>query len=249
MLAMADQHGRVWASIPGLANMARVTIEKCEEALATLSGPDKYSRTKEHDGRRVEEIDGGWRLLNHGKYRAIRDEESIKESKRRWAANNRATKKVEQSVEESRTESNAIERGRANTEAEAEAELKKEISTPSVSQSAKPPVQTEAVIQAYHDALPSLPRVRLASESRRKAVKKFWVWVLTSKKSDGTPRAETAEEALLWIASYFARAGQNDFLMGRTPRSVEHAGWTCDFDFLLTEKGMRQVIEKTKESA
>lgn len=120
MLAMADQHGRVWASIPGLANIARVPIEACETALEELMCPDKYSRTKDHDGRRVEPIDGGWRLLNHAKYRAIRDEESIKESKRRYINARRAAERsTVENVEQSRT---PVDRCRDNTEAEAEAE-------------------------------------------------------------------------------------------------------------------------------
>jgi len=73
MLAMADRKGRVWASIPGLANTARVTIEECEQALARFMSPDKYSRTPSNDGRRIEPIDGGWQLLNYAKYREMRD--------------------------------------------------------------------------------------------------------------------------------------------------------------------------------
>lgn len=84
MLAMADRKGRVWASIPGFANRARISIEQAQDALRVFMSPDKFSRTKEFDGRRVEEIDGGWRLLNYEKYRAIRDEETIKESKRNY---------------------------------------------------------------------------------------------------------------------------------------------------------------------
>ena len=118
MLAMADQHGRVWASIPGLATTARVRTEDCATALAELSGPDKYSRTKDFDGRRIEDIDGGWRLLNHAKYRAIRDEESIKESKRRYINAKRAEQRS--TVDRCRTESNSVDLCRANTEAEAE---------------------------------------------------------------------------------------------------------------------------------
>jgi hypothetical protein len=122
MLAMADQHGRVWASVPGLANIARVSIEACENAIVELQAPDKYSRTKDNEGRRIEPIDGGWRLLNYAKYRAIRDEESIKESKRRYINERRererlAVEKVE-TVEHGRT---TVDRGRHNTEAEAEA--------------------------------------------------------------------------------------------------------------------------------
>lgn len=121
MLAMADHAGRVWSSVPGLANRARVPLEDVEIALTTFLSPDSYSRTPDHEGRRIEPIDGGWRLLNHAKYRQIRDEESIKESKRRYISERRAAEKAA-SVEKSRTESNAVDRGRANAEAEAEAE-------------------------------------------------------------------------------------------------------------------------------
>lgn len=69
MLALADREGVVEASVPGLANVAKVSLEKTQEALKVLKGPDKWSRSQEHEGRRVEEVDGGWRILNHGKYR------------------------------------------------------------------------------------------------------------------------------------------------------------------------------------
>lgn len=71
MLALSDKDGLVPASVPGLANLARTSIEKCEEAIAVLSSPDKYSRTVDFEGRRIEKVDGGWRLLNHGKYRKM----------------------------------------------------------------------------------------------------------------------------------------------------------------------------------
>ena len=70
MLAKANRDGIVEASLPGLADAARVTIEECESSLKGLSSPDKYSRTKDFEGRRIEEVDGGWRVLNHAKYRA-----------------------------------------------------------------------------------------------------------------------------------------------------------------------------------
>lgn len=69
MLAMANKHGVVEASIPGLADMARVTLREVQGALAKLSAPDEFSRTRDHDGRRIKEIDGGWLILNHAKYR------------------------------------------------------------------------------------------------------------------------------------------------------------------------------------
>lgn len=69
MLALADRDGKVDASIPGLANIAKVSIEKTEASLAKLLAPDQYSRTKDYEGRRIEPVDGGWRILNHAKYR------------------------------------------------------------------------------------------------------------------------------------------------------------------------------------
>lgn len=69
MLAMADPDGEVQASVPGLAKFAGVTREECETALSAFLAPDPDSRTQEREGRRIEAIDGGWRLINHGKYR------------------------------------------------------------------------------------------------------------------------------------------------------------------------------------
>lgn len=69
MLAIADRHGVVEASVPGLADLARVDLTDCVAALKRLAEPDEWSRTKEHEGRRIAEIPGGWRLLNYAAYR------------------------------------------------------------------------------------------------------------------------------------------------------------------------------------
>lgn len=116
-------------------------------------------------------------------------------------------------------------------------------STPTV------PCPYEKIIEQYHDKLPELPRVVIVSESRQRAMRKTWAWALSSTMSNGKRRAETADQAVAWFGVYFERASHNDFLMGRTTRSQEHAGWTCDFDFLLTERGMKHVIEKTEVQA
>jgi len=69
MLAIKNKDGIVEAAIPGLANRAQVSIEKCKDALERLSSPDEYSRSQEYNGRRIAPIDGGWIVLNHAKYR------------------------------------------------------------------------------------------------------------------------------------------------------------------------------------
>ena len=93
MLANCDRKGRVFASMPGLAHLARVTLVEAEIAIRTFLAPDPYSRTPDNEGRRIVEIDGGWQLLNHEKYRGIRDEETIREAKADYMRRKRAEDK------------------------------------------------------------------------------------------------------------------------------------------------------------
>ena len=69
MLALSDINGVVEGSIPGLAHVARVSLEECEIAINTLMSPDKYSRTSENEGKRIHAIDGGWQIYNFAKFR------------------------------------------------------------------------------------------------------------------------------------------------------------------------------------
>lgn len=124
---------------------------------------------------------------------------------------------------------------------------------PSASSSAAPtrkastfPCPYDAIKAIYHQVLPTLPVVKLMTADRKQAMSKRWAWVLTSTKTDGTRRATTESEAMAWMQGFFERAGHNDFLMGKTQRSAEHANWRCDIDYLMTDKGLKQVIEKTE---
>lgn len=98
ILAMADRDGIVEASVPGLAKRAGVERSHCEQALALFLAPDPDSRTKEFEGRRITEIDGGWRLLNYETYRlrASADvaREKAAERKRRERARKAVTRNV-----------------------------------------------------------------------------------------------------------------------------------------------------------
>lgn len=69
MLATCDQDGIVEGSLPGFANLAHVSIEQMKAAVEKLAAPDPFSRTPDHEGRRIEVIEGGWLILNYGKYR------------------------------------------------------------------------------------------------------------------------------------------------------------------------------------
>jgi hypothetical protein len=69
LLAMRNKDGEVFASIPGLAGVSRVDLAKTAAALEKFLAPEAYSSSGD-DGRRLEVIPGGWRLLNHEKVKA-----------------------------------------------------------------------------------------------------------------------------------------------------------------------------------
>ena len=91
LLALVDNpKGEVPASIPGLANAARVSIKDCEKAVKILESPDEYSRTKEHEGRRIKPIDGGWLIINYEKHRNREDSDPRKVADRERQRRHRA---------------------------------------------------------------------------------------------------------------------------------------------------------------
>ena len=119
LLALANRVGVVQASVPGLAALANVSLEQCVAALAKFAAPDKWSRTKDREGRRIEEVDGGWVLINHGKYRNMRDEDTRREQVRQAVARHRARKGAPPGDEAAVIRSKPR---KAHAEAEAEAE-------------------------------------------------------------------------------------------------------------------------------
>lgn len=83
LLAMKDRDGEVEASVPGLARRAGLSIDETVDGLKVLLAPDPWSRTPDHEGRRLVEMPGGWRVLNHDKYR---DKEDLEERRAKGAA-------------------------------------------------------------------------------------------------------------------------------------------------------------------
>lgn len=82
MLAMANEYGVVEASPIGLADRARVTIEELKMAIAALSSPDEMSKSQDYEGRRIEQVPGGWLILNHTEYRDRRTKQQIQTAER-----------------------------------------------------------------------------------------------------------------------------------------------------------------------
>jgi hypothetical protein len=73
LLAMVDRHGQIDRYPQAIASDIGIDIPTLLSCIAEFCKPDEMSRTRDHDGRRLELIDPdrpwGWKVLNHGKYR------------------------------------------------------------------------------------------------------------------------------------------------------------------------------------
>lgn len=69
LLAACEADGISRVSPVFIASVGHMSIEQVRAAIEELSSPDQDSRTLECEGRRIERIDGGFRIINYLKYR------------------------------------------------------------------------------------------------------------------------------------------------------------------------------------
>jgi hypothetical protein len=145
MLAMADQHGYVGASVGGVAARARLPASKTREAIEKFLGPDPESRSPENEGRRIEVADRGWTVLNYQKFRNLRDDE-VRRAYFRAAKRDQREREVSKTkVGQVETSQNVQLRPTMSTQAEAEAEAEADMNC---SEPAQTPA-SEQVVLAY----------------------------------------------------------------------------------------------------
>lgn len=69
LLAVCDLDGIARVSEVAAPNLANLPKDQCDEALRVLSSPDPSSRSQDWEGRRIERVNGGFRILNYFTYR------------------------------------------------------------------------------------------------------------------------------------------------------------------------------------
>jgi len=123
LLALADREGTVYGSRCGISRLANIDPETHEEAWATLLAPDPDSsdlkRVPENEGRRIEEVEGGFRIINYAYYRSLRNDDDRREQNRKAQARFKA-KAISHGKPKSSTIS-PVQPHSAYAEAEAEA--------------------------------------------------------------------------------------------------------------------------------
>jgi hypothetical protein len=131
MIILCNQDGVVDMTPQALAARTSIPLDIIQEGLAVLEAPDKYSRSREHDGRRIERLDDdrpwGWRLINYRKYRLMVSAEEKREADRARIAAKRAAEKAKKSTGSDETRQSQESQKVANVaQAEVEAEAVKE---------------------------------------------------------------------------------------------------------------------------
>ena len=86
LIVNADKDGYIDRTFRVIADETGMPLDDVKNAILELESPDTDSRSQELDGRRLERMDGhrnwGWRIVNHSKYSAIKNEEDRREQNR-----------------------------------------------------------------------------------------------------------------------------------------------------------------------
>lgn len=128
LLVMADKNGIVRASLPGLARRAVVDLADAEAAIAKFLAPDPYSQDKhrspDSDGRRIEVVPEGWRLINHAHYRDMRTDKQVSDAERIREKRERGEYDSRGPVRDDATRSNVAPDADVDAEAATDSETK-----------------------------------------------------------------------------------------------------------------------------
>lgn len=125
ILALREHDDVCRATIPALAKMCDISIEDTEKYLKKFQEPDRYSRSQDCEGRRLEKVDGGYLIINAHKYKELLRTQERRDyfaERKRLERNKKRNKKLD-SPQRS-TVSTKV------TESETETETKKEIRPP-----------------------------------------------------------------------------------------------------------------------
>lgn len=82
LLAKSDSYGVVRIAAPALAHQCFLKPERLAQIMSEFCSPDPDSRTPDHDGRRLQAIEGGWLILNYLRYRDMMQRKAASHAER-----------------------------------------------------------------------------------------------------------------------------------------------------------------------
>jgi len=199
MLALADAQGFVDATVPGLAHIAGVSVEKTREAIQKFLSPDPDSRTKHDQGRRIEQVNGGWRILNYAYYREKRDPEERKVYQREWDRQHRPsghTRSKKKTARHGPTQSDTVRH--SPTQAEAEADITIDISSTLGCRNSDQLRLSDLLLTLILQRNPNFQRGKLKRKGGRERLLQSWAVHLDRLMRIDDRSAEHTEKVIRW---------------------------------------------------
>jgi hypothetical protein len=92
-----------------------------------------------------------------------------------------------------------------------------------------------AIVEAYHETLPTARRIRDWTPARQQALRARW-------------REKTERQSLDWWKEFFAYVAKSDFLCGRSPASPGRKPFELSLDWLCKSENFVKVLEGAYES-
>lgn len=127
-----------------------------------------------------------------------------------------------------------------------EEKRREEIEEPAIAGMASTPPSTvyrvpdcphKAIVDLYHETLPTLRRVEVWSEARATSLRARWREVCAAEKYDQT-------QGLAWFKDFFLLVSRSKFLTGRAPpRPGSDKPFSSDLEWLLAPKNFVKVVE------
>jgi len=229
MLAMKDKNGEVFGSIPGLARIAGVDVESCRNAIAKFLSPDVDSRTKDDEGRRISEIDGGWHVNNHDKYRDMESSADRAEKATQRQRKKRDRDKARHAMSHAVTPCHKKSHQNCHTDTDTDIE---EAAAAVVAGATLPHDAPASSVSPVRDEVPSEQIIAAFDET-------------FGTKSRLTPKRKTSLRARWgekwWQENWkdaLMRAAESEFLRGDNDR-----GWTITIDFFLKPDTATHILE------
>jgi len=125
LLAHSDQYGIIDKHWRAIAEETGLSRDRVEIAILNLEAADPESRSSEMDGRRIVRVDEhrswGWRIVNYGKYRDIKNEDDRREQ------NRLAQERFRNKNKQPSAQSNHSKQPSAQVEAEGDKEVDTEV--------------------------------------------------------------------------------------------------------------------------
>lgn len=93
-----------------------------------------------------------------------------------------------------------------------------------------------AIVDLYHDVLPTLPRLEVLNDTRRGLLRQRWREVCVDAKCD-------RDAGLQWWRDYFTLVSQSEFLTGRAQTRPNERRWIADLEWLVRPNNFAKVVE------